>query len=132
MAVGIGQCVVAVVAIGIRFFGAGWWMIFAMFTLGIVPAVIVAPVIVAGFLAPPEALPLLVVADVLLLAAASTAPDMGDNPEYQFPLRGLLTGYPGLPVGDPRSVRLCGVARWSAWGYLAAVLVLLVWTCTGH
>lgn len=125
---GLVQCGVAVLAIGTRFLAAGWFLIFAMLTLGIVPILLTGPLVLFGFVAPAEAYPLLLIADILLLTSALTLPDMGDNPEYQFPWMTLRTGCPGLSVHSSRADRLVAVGRFGGYAYLIALLALTVWT----
>lgn len=93
-------------------------------SLGIVPAIVVGPLIYAGFSAPPMVWPLLTAADALLLACAPTFEDGGDNTSTH-PLEALTGGRVPSGRATDRASRWCGVA------YLLTLPVLASWTAAG-
>lgn len=128
MSMGVVQVTVVGLAVLLRLTTFGWYAIIATvvsaFSLGIVPAIVLGPLIYAGFSAPPSAWPLLIAADVLLLVSALTFEDGGDN-EGTTPLE-VLTGRRGLSGRATDSAfRVCGSA------YLLTLPALVAWTIAG-
>lgn len=125
---GLIQIAVVGLAVLLRLTAFGWFAIIAAIvsalSLGIVPAIVLGPLIYAGFSAPQSAWPLLIAADVLLLVCALVFEDGGDNTSAS-PLQ-VLTGSRG-PSGraTDRAFRSCGIA------YLLTLPALAIWTIAG-
>ncbi|WP_155981337.1 hypothetical protein [Nocardia sp. BMG111209] len=120
----MGWVQVAVVAVVIvaRLRAAGWLLFMGLlFTLGLLPVVLLAPLVADGFLAPPAARPLLVVADLLLLTAALTFPDGGDN----GPLSPILSE---SAAASRLGERLAAAGTVTGLLYLPVLTALTVWT----
>ncbi|KAB2390349.1 hypothetical protein [Actinomadura montaniterrae] len=112
-------------AVLLRLTAFGWFAIISIivsaFSFGIVPAIVLGPLVYAGFSAPQSAWPLLVTADVLLLVCALTFEDGGDNSSTS-PLQ-VLTGSRAL---SGRAIdRAC---RFSGIVYLFTLPALVIWT----
>ncbi|WP_146247263.1 hypothetical protein [Micromonospora arborensis] len=128
MSMGLIQITVVGLAVLLRLTAFGWFAIIAIivsaFSLGTVPAIVLGPLVFAGFSAPQSAWPLLIAADVLLLVCALTFEDGGDN-EGTTPLQ-VLTGSRGLSGrATDRAFRVCGSA------YLLTLPVLVIWAIAG-
>lgn len=123
MSMGYIQIGVVAFALLLRLTAAGWLAMIAVFasvlSFGLLPAITLGPLILAGFAAPPTVWPLLIAADTLLLACALTLEDGGDN-DSTSPLE-VLTGHGGGAVSD-KAFRYCAI------GYLITLPVLVIWT----
>lgn len=125
---GLIQIAVVGLAALLRLTAFGWFAIIAAIvsaiSLGIVPAIVLGPLIYAGFSAPQSAWPLLITADVLLLVCALIFEDGGDNTSAS-PLQ-VLTASRGLSGrATARALRFCGIA------YLLTLPALVIWTIVG-
>lgn len=111
-------------AVLLRLTAFGWFALLAIgvsaVSLGTVPALVLGPLVYAGFCAPPFAWPLLALADVLLLVCALTFEDGGDNSSTS-PLLVLTGGRAGSGSLAHRAFRSCGIA------YLLTLPVLVIW-----
>ncbi|MFE3444488.1 hypothetical protein ACFXNW_15780 [Nocardia sp. NPDC059180] len=108
-----------------RWTAAGWYLFLGvLFTLGLLPLMLLGPLVFAGFLAPSQAWPLIVLADVFLITSALTLADGGDN--------GLL-----IPVLDDRTANsstgyaVDRIGRITGLAYLLTLIALVIWTLTG-
>ncbi|MFI6820545.1 hypothetical protein ACIBJE_06265 [Micromonospora sp. NPDC050187] len=128
MSMGLVQIAVVGLAVLLRLTAFGWFAIIAAIvsaiSLGIVPAIVLGPLIYAGFSAPQSAWPLLIAADVLLLVCALIFEDGGDNTSAS-PLQ-VLTVSRGLSGrATDKTFRFCGIA------YLLTLPALVIWTIAG-
>ncbi len=128
MSMGVIQIAVVGLAVLLRLTAFGWFAIIAVIvsaiSLGIVPAIVLGPLIYAGFSAPQSAWPLLIAADLLLLVCALTFEDGGDNTSAS-PLQ-VLVGSRGLSgSATDKAFRFCGTA------YLLTLPALVTWTIVG-
>ncbi|MFF3390088.1 hypothetical protein ACFYW1_03965 [Streptomyces sp. NPDC002669] len=125
---GLMQVGIVSLAVLVRLTAFGWYALIAiavsLLSLGMVPAIVVGPLIYAGFCAPASAWPLLTAADVLLMVCALTFEDGGDNGSTS-PLQ-VLTGRRGSSGrGTDRVFRFCGAA------YVVTLPALAIWTVSG-
>lgn len=128
MSMGLIQLGVVGLAVLLRLTAFGWFAIIAIvvsaLSLGILPAIVLGPLIFAGFAAPQSAWPLLVAADVLLLVCALTLEDGGDNTSTS-PLQVLTSSRGPSGRATDRAFRFCGIA------YLLTLPALTIWTIAG-
>ncbi|MEU3660921.1 hypothetical protein AB0E77_14390 [Streptomyces sp. NPDC032940] len=114
-------------AVLLRLTAFGWYALIAIavsvLSLGTVPAIVLGPLVYAGFSAPPAAWPLLAAADVLLLACALTFEDGGDNTSTS-PWQRLTGGRGPSGRATDAALRSCAIA------YLLTLPALAVWTAT--
>ncbi|QIS10881.1 MULTISPECIES: hypothetical protein [Nocardia] len=98
----LGWIEVAVVAIvlALRLLATGWLLKVSVLSFGVVPALVLGPLIGAGFAATHITHPALFLADGFALFGALLFPDFGDPDEYQVPLLMLLRGDPALSAGS--------------------------------
>lgn len=122
MSMGLVQLVVVTLAALARWTSAGWYLLIGVFgSLGLAPLILFGPLVFTGFCAPHTAWPLLVLADVLLLTAALTLADGGDN--------GML-----IPVLDERTAnshvghRVHRIGILTGAAYLVVLVAVVVWT----
>ncbi|MGW0178205.1 hypothetical protein [Nocardia sp. NPDC003345] len=122
---GVVQICVVAVAVSIRWTSAGWFLIIGFVaTLGLLPAIVLGPLIFAGFAAPAEAWPLLLLADVLLVTSALTLVDGGDN--------GPLVPVLDSNRADGRTVDRVGrIGLFAGAAYLLTLVPLLIWSVVG-
>jgi len=113
------QIGVVVCAALLRWTSAGWFLIIGVvFTAGLLPAILLGPLVFAGFRAPSSAWPLLVAADVFLIVSALTVADGGDN--------GPLVPILDKNNPDSRTVdRVDRIGKLSGIAYLVTLVVLL-------
>ncbi|MGC4868560.1 hypothetical protein ACLQ3B_24345 [Micromonospora sp. DT53] len=128
MSMGLVQITVVGLAVLLRLTAFGWFAIITIFvsaiSLGTIPAIVLGPLIYAGFSAPQSAWPLLIAADVLLLVCALTFEDGGDN-TGTTPLQ-VLTGSRRLSGrATDKAFQVCGSA------YLLTLPLLVIWTIAG-
>ncbi|OKH85584.1 hypothetical protein EB75_19635 [Mycobacterium sp. ST-F2] len=119
------QIGVVVTALLIRCVTPGWFLMIAaaisVASLGLFPAAVFGTLIWAGFAAPPAAVPLIVAADVLLIASALMLPDGGDL-KRQTPILRFSKA-----TGRVESaVNTCGI--WAGIAYLLTLPGLAWWT----
>ncbi|MFJ1455724.1 hypothetical protein [Nocardia sp. N2S4-5] len=121
MIMGLVQLGVVAFAVLARWTSAGWFLLIGVLgSLGLAPLILFGPLVFAGFCAPHDARPLLIVADVLLVVAALTLADGGDN----GPLIPILDDKAaGSRTGD--WVHRLGILTGAA--YLVALAALVVW-----
>ncbi|WP_280232237.1 hypothetical protein [Nocardia cyriacigeorgica] len=122
---GFVQIGVVVCAVLARWTAAGWFLLIGVLaTLGLLPLLLLGPLIFAGFLAPSQAWPLLVVADVLLLTSALTLADGGDNG-------------PLIPILDDKTAnsstgdKVHRIGTITGLAYLLTLIALMAWTLSG-
>ncbi|MFG3619458.1 hypothetical protein [Nocardia sp. NPDC047654] len=122
MIMGFVQLVVVTLAALARLTSMGWFLLIGVLvSLGLVPLILFGPLVFAGFCAPHAAWPLLVLADVLLLATALTLADGGDN--------GML-----IPILDDRTAnshmgrRVHCIGTITGAAYLLVLAALTIWT----
>ncbi len=119
MVMGTIQIGVVVCAALVRWTSAGWFLILGVvFTAGLLPAIVLGPLIFAGFLASSTMWPLFAAADLFLIVTALTVADGGDN--------GPLVPILDKNNPDPRTVdRVDRIGKLSGVAYLVTLVVLL-------
>ncbi|WP_157513924.1 hypothetical protein [Nocardia concava] len=108
----------------IRLLAPGWLILLTLWTLGLPAFLVCAPLLFAASLSTPDQHPLIQLADLLLLIAAFTVPDGGDNSGYHIPLLTLVKGNPEISDRNPIGKGLVWIGGLSVLGYVAVLLVL--------
>ncbi|MCP2320186.1 hypothetical protein APR12_005567 [Nocardia amikacinitolerans] len=122
MSMSLIQIGVVVLAVLVRWRSTGWYSIIAVIgTLGLLPVIVLSPLVVAGFLAPQAAWPLMVLADVLLITSALTLADGGDA-GAMIPILDDKTADSTVGQAVDKVGRIAGIA------YLMSIVPLLIWT----
>ncbi|WP_433670682.1 hypothetical protein ACQP06_04600 [Nocardia sp. CA-136227] len=107
----------------IRLLAPGWLIMLTLWTLGLPAFVVCAPLLFAAALSTADQHSLLKIADILLLIAAFTVPDGGDNSGFRIPLLTLVKGDPSI---DEKNLVGRGLVWIGMASVLAYVIVLLV------
>ncbi|MEV6102343.1 hypothetical protein [Nocardia sp. NPDC051981] len=134
----ISQVAVVLVALGVRFAAPGWWLAIVVMSFGIVAAVVLAPMLVAGTIAISFApslrlrtLAALAVADLALLVFTLALPDFTDQyDDHLVPLAALATGDGNVSAGAATVFE--SIAGWSVLVYLVASIAVLVLAALDH
>ncbi|BEK91137.1 hypothetical protein [Nocardia seriolae] len=114
----------------IRLLAPGWLIMLTLWTLGVPAFVVCAPLLFGAYLSTPEQHSLIQLADILLVVAAFTVPDGGDNSGYRIP---LLTLVKFDPESDEKN--LFGRALvWTGGGCVLAYagVLLVLWVEIGE
>ncbi|MFE4455829.1 hypothetical protein ACFROC_00595 [Nocardia tengchongensis] len=114
----------------IRLLAPGWLIMLTLWTLGLPAFVVCAPLLFAAALSTADQHSLLKVADILLLIAAFTVPDGGDNSGYRIPLLTLVKGDPAIDEKNLIGRGLVWIGMTSVVGY--AIVMLIVWSKIGE
>ncbi|MEC3913316.1 hypothetical protein [Nocardia sp. CDC160] len=116
----------------IRLLAPGWLIMLTLWTLGLPAFIVCAPLLFAASLSTPDQHPLIRLADLLLLTAAFTVPDGGDNSGYHIPLLTLLKGNPEIDEKNLLGRALVWTGTASALAYAAILLILWAKIAEAH
>lgn len=108
----------------IRLLAPGWYLILTLMTLGLPLLVACAPLLFAANLVAPEQYSYLQIADVLLVVAAFTLPDGGDNRGHRIPLLTLVKFDPEISERNPIGKALVAIGVCGVLGYVGVLLVM--------
>ncbi|MEV0464123.1 hypothetical protein AB0I30_24360 [Nocardia tengchongensis] len=114
----------------IRLLAPGWLIVLTLWTLGLPAFVFCAPLLFGAYLSTPEQHSLLQLADILLVIAAFTVPDGGDNSGYRIPLLTLVKGNPEISEKNLIGRGLVWIGMTSVVGY--AIVMLIMWSKIGE
>lgn len=123
------QWVVVLFAVLLRLVAVGWvFVMFALFTFGVLPVLVFSPLILAGYGASDRGHPALWAADVFLLLAALTFPDSTDvDDEVLVPLLAIVRLDPSLKDENRWTNALFIIGYTAFAGYVLAVILAWVW-----